>query len=335
MKKKLRILTLILSLLLLCTSLAGCSAEKRKMEKVIGTCAGFDVLYEELRYVTLTYKDLMENTYGEGIWNTPESAEKYRAELEETVWRVMINNYAVLSACANHGGDPAEDMKNDSIQSAVDKLIDDAIKACGSEDAFEAELKSTYMTEHFLRFTLTVAQLENELYYVLTDDLGLIENDTDKFMTWLEDGNCVYVQHIYVSNDAGEDKEANRAKAESVREQLLNGTDISELIGTSANEDLQNVTPYYVVRDVYTEVLETAAFSLTEVGDVSEVIDTGDGYYVMVRIADDTPTLLAKVPALLKSYQWARVESIVNTYKTDLKVELNEYGKTIDLLEIE
>ena len=335
MKKTLRILCLILSLALLCASLAGCSAEKRRMEKVIGTCAGYDVLYEELRYITLTYKDLMEDTYGEGIWDNPESAEKYRAELEETVWRVMLNNYAVLVACANHGGNPAEDMKNDSIQSAVDKLIDDAIKACGGEDTFKQELKSTYMTEHFLRFTLTVAQLENELYYVLTDDLGLIETDTDKFMTWLEDGNCVYVQHIYVSNDADEDKEANRAKAESVRQQLLSGIDISELIGTSANEDLQNVIPYFVVRGVYTEALENAAFSLTEDGNVSEVIDTGDGYYVMVRIAYDTPTLLAKVPALLKSYQWACVESTVDTYKPDLKIELNEYGKSIDLLEIE
>lgn len=334
MKKTHRMLCLLLSLALLCASLAGCSAEKRRMEKVIGSCAGFDVLYEELRYVTLTYKDMLASTYGEGIWDDPESAEKYRAELEEAVWRVMLNNYAVLVACADHGGKPAEDMKNDSIQAAVDALIEEAIDACGGEDAFEAELKSTYMTEHFLRFTLTVAQLENELYYVLTDDLGLIETDTDKFMTWLEEGNCVYVQHIYVSNDEGEDKEANRQKAESVRQQLLSGTDVSELVGTSANEDMQNVSPYFVVRDVYTEALETAAFSLTEVGDVSEVIDTGDGYYVMVRIAYDTPTLLAKVPALLKSYQWARVEATVDTYKTDLKIELNEYGKSIDLLEI-
>ncbi len=335
MKKTLRILCMILSLTLLCVSLAGCSAEKRKMEKVIGTCAGYDVLYEELRYITLTYKDLMESTYGEGIWDNPETAEKYRAELEETVWRVMLNNYAVLVACANHGGNPAEDMKNDSIKTSVDELIDEAIEACGGEDGFEKELKSTYMTEHFLRFTLTVAQLENELYYVLTDDLGLIENDSNEFMTWLEDGNCVYVQHIYVSNDAGEDKEANRAKAESVRDQLLGGTDISELIGTAANEDLQNITPYFVVRGVYTEVLESAAFALAEDGDVSEVIDTGDGYYVMVRVPYDTPTLLAKIPALLKSYQWACVESTVDTYKADLRIELNEYGKSLDLLKIE
>ena len=334
MKKSYRSLALILVLVLICTAVVGCSAEKRRMEKVIGSCAGFDVLYEELRYVTLTYKDLMENTYGEGIWDTPEGAAQYRAELEETVWRVMLNNYAVLAACTAHGGNPAEDMKNAAITGAVDSLIEEAIQACGGKDAFENELKLTYMTENFLRFTLTVAQLENELYYVLTDDLGIIENNTDEFMTWLEDGNCVYVQHIFISNDAGEDKAANRAKAEDVRRQLLEGTDISDLVGTSVNEDLQNVSPYYVVRDVYTKQLEEAAFSLANAGDVSEVIDTGDGYYVMVRIPDDTPTLLAKVPSLLTSYQWARVEAIVDTYKPELKIELNEYGAEIDLLEI-
>jgi len=335
MKKYIRLTALMLTLTLFLAVLSGCSAEKRKMEKVIGTCAGYDVLYEELRYVTLTYKDLMESTYGEGIWDNPETAAQYRAELEETVWRMMLNNYAVLVACAEHGGQPKEDMENASIQQAVDRLVNEAIEAYGDEDAFLEELKNTYMTEHFLRFTLTVAQLENELYYVLTDDLGLIENDNDSFMTWLEDGNCVYVQHIFIRNDAGDDKEANRQKAEEVRDQLLNGTDISELVGTAVNEDLQNVSPYYVVRDVYTEQMENAAFALQQAGDVSEVIDTGDGYYVMVRIADDTPTLLAKVPSLLTSYQWARVEAIVDTYKKDLKIELNEYGKSIDLLEIE
>lgn len=334
MKKILRLSALILVFALLGAMLAGCSAEKRKMEKAIGTCAGYDVLYEELRYVTLTYKALMENTYGEGIWDTPESAAKYRAELEESVWRVMINNYAVLAACAAYGGNPAEDMEDDAIQNAVDKQVDEAIAAAGGEDAFESELKKTYMTEHFLRFTLTVAQLENELYYVLTDDLGLIEDNADAFMTWLEDGNCVYVQHIFISNDEGEDKDANRQKAEDARNQLLGGTDISDLVGTAVNEDLQNVTPYYIVRDVYAEEMENAAFALHEAGDVSEVIDTGDGYYVMVRVPDDTPTLLAKIPSLLKSYQWARVEAIIDTYKPDLKIELNEYGKTIDLLEI-
>lgn len=335
MRKTIRTAALFLAAVLLLLALVGCSSSKRQEQKVIGTCAGFDVLYEELRYLTLTYKDLFAATYGKDIWDTPESAEQYRAELEETVWRMMLSNYAVISACAAYGGVPTEDIEADAIVDAVDKQIDEMIEAYGGKDSFRAALKESYMTENFLRFTLSVAQLENELYYVLTQDLNLIEDDADAFMDWLEGGNSVYVQHIFIRNDAGDDIEANRSTAEDIRQQLQNGADISEFVGTAVNEDLQNVSPYYIVRDVYTEQMESAAFSLTHVGDVSDVIDSGDGFYVMVRMQDDTATLLAKVSSLLTSYQWARVEAIVEEHKADLSIELNDYGKSIDLLAIE
>ena len=87
MGKRLMICALALLLLLM----SACS-DNRQDRKVVGTCAGYDVLYEELRYVTLTYKDMLEATYGEGIWDDPATAEQYRAELEETVFRVILNN---------------------------------------------------------------------------------------------------------------------------------------------------------------------------------------------------------------------------------------------------
>lgn len=336
MQKTKRILLPLLAVLLLLT--CACSG-KRQEQKVIGTCSGYEVLYEELRYVTLTYKDMFEATYGKGIWDTPESAEQYRAELEETVWRVMLNNYAVLAACQNHGI-TAEDFNSDVIQAAVDADVEDVIESYGGEKAFEAALKELYMTEHFLRFCLTVAQLENELMYALTD-IDMIEDDANEFMTWIEEGNGVYVQHVFIENDEGEDPEVNRQTAQDIRTQLLNGADIANFVGSAVNEDLQNVAPYYIVRDVYTEEMETAALALQNVGDVSEVVETADGFYVLVRIEEtrdengENLTLLSKISSLLVSYQWARVEEYVETYKADLNIELNEYGKSIDLLEIE
>ena len=101
MKKILRIAASVLAIVMLLTAAVSCRSKQEKLEQtVVGTCGGHDVLYEELRYVTLTYKEMFESTYGEGIWDTPESAEKYRAELEETVMAMLCNNYAVLAACA-------------------------------------------------------------------------------------------------------------------------------------------------------------------------------------------------------------------------------------------
>ena len=47
----------------------------------VGTVAGHEVLYEELRYLTLKYREAMKATYGETIWDTAESREQYRADL--------------------------------------------------------------------------------------------------------------------------------------------------------------------------------------------------------------------------------------------------------------
>ncbi|MBR2926377.1 MAG: peptidylprolyl isomerase [Clostridia bacterium] len=335
-----RALAVLLALFCLISVLCACGNERQE-QKVIGTCAGFDVLYEELRYLTLTYKDIFEDTYGEGIWDNPETAEKYRAELEETVFRLILNNYAALRACQHYMGEEEtkKAMKDQDIRASVDAQIQEVKQSYGSKGAFKDAMKENHLTEHFWRFTLTVAQLENELYYVLTDDLGLIEKDHEAFYNWLRDGNSVYVQHIFVENNKGEDKEANRQKAEQIRDTLISSADPAALVLTLANdsntdEDYYNVDPYYIVRDVYTEEVEEAAFSLSGIGSVSDVVEVETGFYVLVQVADEEPTLLSKTPSLLYSYQWAKLEAIIEGFKSEIQLELNEYGKSIDLLAI-
>ena len=333
MKKTVRIAAALMAVVILLSMSAGCSSQKKLEQTVIGTCGGFDVLYEELRYVTLTYKDMYKARYGEGIWDDPTTAEQYRAQLEAEVMAVLCNNYAVLAACAYYM--PGITLDEKSIKDAVDREVDAAKEEYGGKSAFEKELKKTYTTENFLRFCIGVAELENELMYVLTDDLRIIEDDAVKFLEWLGDGNCVYVQHVFIRNDEGDDPEANRELAEEVRRMLIQGTDIGTIINSSINEDTTNTAPYFLVRDVYVEELAGAALSLHEDGAVSRVADSGDGYYVFQRLPYEKTLLTGQVPTLLNSWQWAKVEDIVDGFKKDLKVELNDFGKSIDLLTIE
>lgn len=334
MKRINRLLACLLALLMLSSLLIACGdAATEQEQKVIGTCAGYDVLYEELRYVTLSYKEKFEATYGEGLWSNPETAAQYREKLEQTVWGIMRNNYAVLALCGDYMD--KDQINSSTITDSVDKQMAQMLeeKYLGSEDAYRKDLLSINMTDHFMRFCLKVSALENELYFILTQDLGIIENDMNRFADWLENGNSVYVQHIYVRNDKGEDVEANRAKAEEARRQLMEGEKtVEQMIASAMNEDLQNTAPYYIVRDVYTESIETAAFSLENDGDVSEVVQTPDGFYVLVRMPESEQVFVSKIPSLLKSYQWAKLEAMVEAKKETLNVELNEYGKTIDLV---
>ncbi|MBQ8432924.1 MAG: peptidylprolyl isomerase [Clostridia bacterium] len=335
MKIALRILSGILLIALLTTGLLSCKSQwEKEGEKVIGSCAGYDVLYEELRYVTLSYKDMFASTYGEDIWATAESAERYRAELEETVWDMMLNNYAVLAACAYHGLGK-DDLESDAITAAVDGQIDEMIEYYGSKKTFRAAVEEMYMTEHFTRFCLSVAELENELCYVL-QDLGKVHKDQGKFLEWLEEGNYAYVQHIFLRNDPGDDPATNRAKAEEVAEKLRNGANIADFIGNSKyNEDTANLSPYYLVRDVYDPAIEKAALALRFDGDVSSVVETENGYYVLVRMESSTDKLMLQLPTLLTSYQWAKTEAVVEEFRAKITLELNEYGKSIDLLTIQ
>ncbi len=338
MKNWKRILAFLLCAVLFLPTLSACGNKQER--KVIGTCAGVDVLYEELRYLTLTYKDIFEDTYGEGIWDDPTTAELYRAELEETVFRLLLNNYAAIKACQHYMGEDEtkKAMKDDDIQAAVDSQINEVITSYGGKSEFKKGLEENHLTEHFWRFTLTVAQLENELFYVMTEDLGLIENDTKRFYEWLQSGNCVYVQHIFVENDKGEDPVANRKKAEDIRDALRAGDALSLIDqytkDSSVDDDLYNIDPYYIVRDVYAKPVEDAAFSLSGVGSVSDVIEVETGFYVLVQMNADEQILLSKTPGLLSSYQWAKLEAIIETFKEDLTLELNDYGKSIDLLQI-
>lgn len=327
-----RFSALLLAVLLLFAATSCLSAEEKQNQTVIGTCAGTDVLYEELRYVALTYREIFESTYGKGIWEDPASAETYRGELEATVWDMMLNNYAVLAACAYYL--PGYTIEEKEIQKAVDEQIEETRSAYESESDYLEALEAYHLTEHFLRFTIAVAQLENELFYVLTDDLGLIFNEPEPFMDWLDEGNFVCVQHIFIQNDPGDDPAANRAAAENVRDGLKSGKNISEYINSSVNEDLTNTAPYFLVRDVYTKELETAAFALNAPGDVSDVVETETGYYILQRQSYSDATLAAQAYSLLSSYQWAKVESFIEPYREKITLELNDYGKSLDLLEI-
>jgi hypothetical protein len=336
--KRSLILLLVASLLLF--PLCSCASKwDKEGKKVIGTCGGYDVLYEELRFLTLYYKDAFAATYGKDIWNSPESAEQYREELENTVWEMMLKNYTILVACAQYNI-TKEDMESDAIQDAVDKEIKTAIEEAGGKKEFAKMLKESYMTENFMRFSIGVTQMENELYRTLTDDLGLIMSDQETFLSWLEDDNCVYVQHLFIRNDPGDDIEANRQTAEEIRQTLLNSENLEEdlkaLIASSkTNEDTAHPVPYYILRDVYMQEIEDAAFALKEAGDVSEVVEIENGYYVIVRIEDSVDKLWIQLPSLLQTYQAAKVSKIIDACKENVSIDLNDYGKGIDLLKIQ
>lgn len=326
-------------------------------KRVVGTCGGMEIQYEELRFVAMTYRDTYEKAYGKEVWNDPDKCEEFR----ETVLSVLRNNYAVFKAC-----DAYQINYNDSaLTDAVQKQIEATRKEAGSRSAYKKQLEKYYLTDHLFRFTLLAEQAQNELYFQLRDFIGKVPiGDTtydfygnyaapadyaefyNDYLTVqsgssrIPSGNLIPVDYFFIQNDAGEDPEVNRALAASYREQLL-AADPSEreelighIIGSDKNCAYTGVGPYFIVRGTYTDEFWDGVSGLSKEGDVSPVIETTGGYYVAVRVAPDEAKLLAEVQTLMKEYQSALVESYIEEIKAGLSVELNEYGKSLNLLEI-
>ena len=87
---------------------------------VVGSVAGYEVRYEELRYITLLHKSALDSAMGKYETLSDTAKVEYRAALEREVLHDIENNYVVLSLCDKYGID------TDSRE--VKKEVDDAIE---------------------------------------------------------------------------------------------------------------------------------------------------------------------------------------------------------------
>lgn len=343
MKRKfLRAAALLAVLAMLLSSICACANAQNK--KTVATSGEYEIPYEQLRFVTMTYKMELDARYGDGndkngtIWDDAATAEEYRDELEELVWQTIAENYAILQACAAYkiGRDAFEGKE---IKAKVDQQIADLIAEYPSKSDFKDALEAGYATENLFRFYFALDEMKYMLHSAMQKD-GAFITDEAAFEEWLLGGNSAYVQHILLYYKTEEEKEANRTVLENAREKFRLGEwTLADCINR-ANDDLSNVAPYYLMRNVHKDVLVDAAVGLS-VGETSEIIEMDGALYVIFRMEETPATgvegstetpLSLQLTNLLSTYQWAIVGDAVEAAKASLNIEKNDYGKSIDLV---
>lgn len=333
---------LLLCGMLICT-LGACANAKNK--KAVATSGEYEIPYEQLRFIVMTYKMDLDDKYGDDndengtIWDDPTTAEKYRAELEELVWNTVKENYALLQACALRGVG-RDVFEGKEIEAAVDEKMTELLAEYSSKREYKKALKERYATDSLFRFYFAMDEMKYMLHTAMQKD-GEFFTDEASFEAWLTDGNSAYVQHFLLTHESDEEKEENRIILENAREKLISGEwTLTDCIN-KANDDLTNVSPYYIVRNVHKDVLVDAAVSLEAADDVSEIIEVEGTLYVFVRIAETETedvagnlqtTLSLQLTNLLSTYQWAIVGDAVEAAKQSLNIEINDYGKSIDFV---
>ncbi len=311
-------------------------------KKTVATCNGFDIPYEELYFITELYKNSLEFAYGEGIWDDPATTEQYREELETLVMENLNQNYLILSACKDLSLDIDSDLKDNYIESEMKKLLNNDFG--GDKKALQRWLDEQHMTERYFKFCIGVEYLQSSIFYALLD-MGFYKYTTsniDEYIDYVaESENYARTLHVYVQNDEGEDIEANRQKAQNMYNYLMAEPDaearealMRQYIGSSNNEDLMiSQYGYYFTYGEMEESYETATFALS-VGEVSEVLETQDGFYIIMRLQPEMSYIMLNAQTLLPYYQSAAMGAYIETYKSDCSVTLNEYGQSLDLTKL-
>lgn len=296
--------------------------------RIVGECGGYKVKYEELRFLTLTCKAALEEKYGDDIFSA-ESSEwvgEYKAELENMVEEQLCQNYASLIEFKEKGIKPNNGDTKQYVEDCIEILMMN--EELDEEEEYLAYLEECYMTDSVLRFNIALESCFNRYCAKVAEEL-----DEEAYNAVMNPGEFIRTMSIFIRNDKGEDVDRNRRDAEKVRAEIAAGALLEDYIGTKYNQDT-GICDYYIMRGYFDKAYEDAAFAL-EVGEVSPVVETADGFYIIQRMEPSTTYILGNIGDLKKIYFECKIYETINKRVEEIDFVLNEYGKTIDLWTME
>lgn len=329
-----RVCSALLAVLLTCTlliSFAGCGYKPiestEEQTRTVGKVGDYFVKYEELRYLTMTFRRQFELTYGEGIWESEDTAEQYRAELEAAVMSALTHDAAVQTLCRNMGFG----IEDSAITEATYEYIASFVDKLGGMRKYKRYLEENYMTDGFMRQTIAIDYMINELRYVYIDTELISNNFNEIYDAIMNDEMFCRTKHIYIS----EQTDGAREKIDAAYEALENGADFVTVM-KQYNED-DAVDPeagtYFTYGEV-DEYYEKVAYSLGY-GAYSRVINTSGGYIIIERHKPDAQYVMLNYQDLVDRYQYAVLDMMISDCREELEFVPSDNYSEIDLTKMQ
>ncbi len=317
-----KILCIGIALVLLLSSAICCAsgnkiASTKEESRVVGTCAGYDVRYEELRHLAYVHSEEMKAEYGENVLDDA----SFERELWARVEASLCEHYAILDMCEDAGVKRSDRLTKNEVQEDVDAVV----LSLGGLEEYKVYLAETRMTDAVYRLYTAIVSCQYRYY----DEVAFEEWEKEAYDAVLSGEDFVHTMSIFVRNDAGEDVEDNRKQAEFVRAEVLGGKTLESFIGTKYNQDMSNCE-YHFPRGYMDGAYEDEAFSLA-IGEVGEVVETDEGFYVIQRLATDEAYMQNHMETLIDMYIVGEMNLMFEEHATTLSFEPNEYGKSLVL----
>lgn len=334
MKKLIRIISLALSLVFVCSAFVSCGnpAERKKNDDdTVMTVGEYDVPKDLLNYFINGYR---VQYLGDEKTENDEDEKLLSEKIKEDSKTSIAALFAVFSLAADYGIAPDDEEIKSAAEAAKEEFI--VSEYSGDESAFYSALAESFMTIDVFDMLMTHDALQNALYSRLVDE-GVIISDKEKALEMFDKGELARVKHILIKYDSSlytykdilsDDAPAKKAameKANKAYEEVKEGWNFESLI-VKYGEDItmfQNPDGYYIFKGNMEESFEDAAFSL-KVGEYAEPVFTSEGVSIVKRLETDSVYIEKNLDSLITSYTEGQFNTLIEERAAALKlVEVN------------
>lgn len=324
-----RLIGLILLISTFLSVAAACSDELGEFtvnEKIVCEVDGTPVTYDDYKYFFYTHLTAMKQIEPKTDFSSGEGFKRIKEMTEDSLRRRQV----ILNLCDKYElelTDEDEDAVNTYVQSQMDEL--------GGELAYREYLLENRLTGKVFR-DQTKLTFCYDLYlrdYLKRTPSKAIDLSADAIIADVTGGNFYRYTQIFLRLDVGELSVPLEAQAREAYALLCSGASFTSVAATYSEWNRDHSEGVYATVGEKEEILEETVLAL-EVGEISEVIASSEGYHIFKRLPIDVDYVTKNFEDFEEQYFNRRYLEFIAEKSKKIKIEYAKYFSNISYADL-